>query len=206
MPNQIPPAFILPFITSMAIFAHSSEINIDGDHVNHFPALQDLVYVRSIPNGRSSWQPLLQVSGHTLTRVVLSVYDEGSLREELIVMKQFCPNLTRLDIALWQWADLSPECDIPPVTILGLHCSELRAKSHQYNNLFGILCIIRPPSLKAVRFLDHHIVDNLRNHHPRVWNAGIHRLTVWGCRVEDHEGVCLSPKQSFPSRVYETVE
>ena len=190
-PHHMLQAVTLPSISGLTITPSSVEVSAAFDDTNHFPSLQELVYSRWGVMGPSLLGALLRVSGHTITRVVLSVDDSHALLSELIVLKRFCPNLIRLDIAFRRWRDMSSICDIPPVSILGLHCSQLRAKSREYQRLFDILHAVRPLTLKVIRFLDHRIVENLRGHHPNAYKVGISVLNISGCRVEDHEGVSL---------------
>ena len=190
-PHHTLQAVTLPSISGLTITPSSIEVSAAFDDTNHFPSLQELVYLRWGVTGPSRLEALLRVSGQTITRVVLSVDDSYALRSELIALKRFCPNLIRLDIACRSWRDLSSLYDIPPVSFLGLHCSQLRAKSREYQWLFDILHAARPFTLKVIRFLDHRIVENLRSCHPNAYKVGIHVLTICDCRVEDHEGVSL---------------
>jgi len=178
---------VLPALTSLALASDYLDVYYDGDTINRFPQLQEIVYFIHSWNALT-WEPFLQNYGHGLTTVVLHCRLKISLQIYLSQLTRFCPNLKRLDVVLGDWSNFVSGLVLPPVTHLGLRCRELQTTSQRYRLLFRSLAAMETLALKVVQLTDYRILSNLRNHNPKVFAEGIMALKSRNIYLQDVEG------------------
>ena len=200
-PLALPPLPDLRFVT----VAHMVE-EADTMILDPFPNLQQILLRWVADSTLACLSDFLRFRAPDITTAYLSM-DLGPAAMICFTLAENCPRLTRIVLIADRWSSITENYDgyffsngggagdlnsvpfLPPVTHLGLACTQNQASNVTYRRVFVWLTEHDPSSLKVVRFMNPKGLKDLHNRHSKVLTEGLAGLPA--LRVEDHQGIDL---------------